>query len=358
MCVADDQAGLVERVEAAALLRVFGDGHEAEATGPEGAVGVRGAHGGRAEFATFGADTDFKAGGELAARVDRQRVVVDGGEAVAEAFFEEIDLALAVGREAELRAEKHDFLLGRLAEWRGEGQEVGHPTAVDVDAGRRERGAAGVGQRRLVVDEHVEMRSDGIEARHRARGFVECVEEDAQAAFFEEGEELGGDLAEAFELLAHDDEPDFLVGGEGYLQQRCQAGAADDAGREKLDLRMRERGEDAGVFGMPVAIESSHADDAGVVGIGHAGAHVEVGESLQIGGGVFELVGPRAIVDDADAAGGGRLGHGGGGAFGRKGWAWGELRRVSGLRAMPKTWRVTTRRRSGWCDSGWAARTP
>ena len=96
----------------------------------------------------------------------------------------EIDLALAVGREAELRAEKHDFLLGRLAEWRGEGQEVGHPTAVDVDVGRRERGAAGLGQRRLVVDEHVEMRGDGVEARHRAGGFVECVEEDAQAAFF------------------------------------------------------------------------------------------------------------------------------------------------------------------------------
>jgi hypothetical protein len=31
------------------------------------------------------------------------------------------------------------------------------------------------------------------------------------------------------------------------------------------------------------------------------------------------LVGPRAIVDDADAAGGGRLSHGGVGAFGQKG---------------------------------------
>src|SRR5579863_6500954 len=129
-------------------------------------------------------------------------MVADGDKALSETAAQKVELALAVGREAELGAQEDDCLLRLVAEGRGEGKDVGHPAAVEGQAALAEKPPPCPFQGLLVVDQHREMRGDVGKAGHGPARLVEGIIEYSNAPSAQGRAQASGGRADPLGMLA------------------------------------------------------------------------------------------------------------------------------------------------------------
>jgi len=293
--VADDEPRSVQLLQAPSPPGVLAHGNHAQATGPEGAVGVGAAHGRRGEPPALRAEARLVAA-QVRPPGHRHGMVAECDEAAREAGLEERELAAPVLGHAELRAEEEQLRLGRLAERRRERHEVRDPAPVDPEAARPQRRKARGIERPFVMDQHRQVRGDGAEAGHGAARLVKGVIEDADPAAAEGCEDPGRGLPEHLRMLAGDDEPSLLVRrrGRGGFEQPVDPRRKH---RKELEAVAAHRAQGAHVLAVPVAVEPGHPHEAGVGRVRDPRPEVEPRKGLQERGAVLEPSRPRAEVD-------------------------------------------------------------